>query len=185
MKPILHKRYNAFLLLCLILCCSCYKTNRTDSNPFLSEIIEDYHQHYVEHWGEKSKDDSLQITACFFQLDKNVFIALSGCPFRLHFYWSEETNGIRSDMLGYCRLGKNGLGVFDSVETEMHSYIEPYLQGLIFEDAQEIFDRQLYAVPNEYFDFLCIYHINKKHEYCLVDSGYYYQLKYPDFEYDF
>jgi hypothetical protein len=162
-----------------------HSCRKQDNNPSadLASLVDDYHLRYHEHWGERSDKDSLFINMCFFQRGDNVFVAMAGNPFYLYLYWG-ETSDLRADILGYCKYGRDELGVYDSVEKEGKGCIKPYLKGLMFKDANEVVQKlieDLYLQSLDFNIFVCVYRLGKNHDFCLVDSGYYHQLDYDDF----
>lgn len=91
-------------------------------------------------------------------------------------------------MLGFCELGWDGIGVYDSVEEDKKHIVEHFLRGLTLESAQGVFleeERTRSQVSIDYYDFICNFRIDDNYDYCLIDSGYYYQLEYRGYEYDF
>lgn len=184
-----------FVICSLFLLTDCTKVSRRtapttncqeDTLPAISNMIKDYHYYYGKHWGMEQLNDSLLITICFYQRNGEIYVALSGRPFNLRFYYA-KTGGIRSDMLGYCELDGDGLGVFDSVDDEKHCLVEHFIQGLTFESAQDLFCYQAQTdtgISYDYYDFICCFRIFDNYNYCLADSGKYYQLEYDDFEKD-
>jgi len=190
----MKKIYSSFYVILFCLSTSCISksasNSKIDNENALQELLEDYHNRFGVHRGFQGYDSPLEINMCFFQRDTTCYVALtgwkqSGEPCDLCFFWSPE-GGVRKDMLGYCSFSGDGLGVYNSIKEEKSKVANIFLRDLVpdMEVAKEKF-KDMYnymkEVSPEINYYQCVYQISSCGSFSLVDSGYYYQLKYTDF----
>lgn len=188
--------YYFAILFCLWTLCSCNFLDSKHSNNNLSKLqclISDFHSNFDRY--NKSENIPLEISVCFFEHDSSVYAALAGLersdvPTNLLLYASvSEEFKMREDMLGYCIHGNDRLAVYSSVKYNKSRFIEPYIGNLMLQDASEVYKEQYEYITSdvmlgEYYHYFCVYQIDSCSNYCLVDSGHYYQLKFHDFYYN-
>ena len=171
--------YSCFLLILL----SCGKENQ-QSPEVLSQmecLIRDYHKCYNQHWGDKHCNDTLEVNVSFFQNEDSVFASVEGNVYDITgiedvWFYMDDSNSLRSDILGYCRLGVHGLSIYNTIDKEHQRFIESYVKQLKLINPEEKFVRHqelLKVYPHiDFQSFICVYKIDSIGNFCLVDSGY-------------
>lgn len=182
--------------------CSCMPSKHIHDkkNPTkLQSLVNDFHSRFDRFDNKENKNVPLDINACFFEHNTSVYIALAGLEKSVnleHLLLYKSPSDLykkRKDMLGYCLYGEDRLVVYNSVKNNNSNTIHSYLKGLVLQDADKIYKDQFdYYLKEDmeeggigdFYHFFCVYQIDSCSNYCLVDSGFYYQLIFHDFYYD-